>query len=139
MNSKPLRIYLARAVDGRTQQSIDEVAQRVRQYLQPPRFEIVDPLDVYHPAERDDYVRIVDTELALLSSCNLLLLDMSLPDHAYIGCVAELVYARLLHLRTCVYIGARPNLSDRPWLRYHADHIDSNWNGIIKWFQAMTR
>ncbi len=131
------RIYVARAVDDREAAAIYDIVLRAQRDFPSPRFEIVDPMAV-GPIEyrgNRNYASFLDDQLNLLKSCDIILADMSIPNHPYIGCVAELVYAHLAQLCTVVYVG--PNkISHRPWLRFHADHIDTNWEGAVKWIHA---
>lgn len=130
------RIYLARPIDGRSQTSIYEILDRAEREFQRPRFEIVDPVAKYDLRDRNDHVYVVATELEILRSCNIILIDMSLANHTYIGCVAELIYAHLWNLITVVYVGSNSALTQRPWLRFHADHIDTTWKGAVEWIHT---
>src|ERR1022692_1921458 len=84
----------------------------------------VDPI-VSGPAQLDTdvdvrlrYHSIVDHDLAVLRRCDAVLMDMSLPNRNYIGCVCEMTYAYLWNIPCVVYLGrSNPN---RPWLHYHA-------------------
>lgn len=130
------RIYLARAIDGRSTSSIYEPVHRAERDLRPPRFNVVDPVMEYRLQDRKgDYADIVASELQLLQSCDIFLADMSIPNHTYIGCIAELVYAHLWNLAVVIYIGTNSALSCRPWLVFHSHHIDTTWEGAIEWIQ----
>lgn len=130
------RIYLARPIDGRNQTSIHEIVDRAKRDFPRPRFEIVDPVAEYELKDRNDYPNVVTTELELLRSCNVILIDMSILNHTYIGCIGELIYAHLWNVTTVVYVGSNNALIQRPWLRFHADHIDITWKGAVEWIYA---
>jgi hypothetical protein len=130
------RIYLARAIDGRSASSICEPVRRAERDLRPPRFDVVDPVTECELQDRQENTTgIVASELQLLQSCDVILADMSIPNHAYIGCIAELVYAHLWNLTIVVYIGTNSALRGRPWLIFHSHHIDITWEGAIKWIK----
>jgi hypothetical protein len=133
----PQRIYVARPVDDLDISGIQDFVERARRAFPGPRFEIIDPMiigDIEHRGE-SSYAAVVDKQLQLLKTCDVILVDMSMSNHTYIGCVAELVYAHIWELSTVVYIGSN-RIFHRPWLRFHADHIDSDWEGVVRWIHA---
>lgn len=67
------------------------------------------------------YRAIVKHDLAVLRSCNAVLMDMSLPSRNYIGCSCELTYAFIWQIPCVVYLGQSSR--DRPWLIYHASAV----------------
>ena len=128
------RIYVARPVDDRETAAIYDIVLRAQRDFASPRFQIVDPMEIgpIESRRNNTYTHFLEDQLRLLRSCDMILVDMSLPNHTYIGCVAELVYARLAQLCSVVYVGNN-RISHRPWLRYHADHIDTSWEGAVRW------
>lgn len=130
------RIYLARPIDGRDENSIYEVVHRAKRDLHRPRFEIVDPITERKIEYRNNHESVVAAELELLQSCDVILVDMSIINHVYIGCIGELIYAHLWNLSTVIYVGSNGTLIQRPWLRFHANHIDIAWKGAIEWIYA---
>jgi hypothetical protein len=132
-----VRIYVARPVDDLDRTEINGFVQHARRDFLKPRFEVIDPMIIGDIEQRDDssYASVVDKQLQLLRSCDVILVDMSLPNHTYIGCIAEMVYAHIWELCTVVYVGSN-KMFHRPWLRFHADHIDSDWEGVVQWIHA---
>ena len=131
------RIYVARAIDDRDTSVIYDIVHRAQRDFSSPRFEVIDPMAISYIEHRENsnYAHVLETQLQLLRSCDVILVDMSLPNHTYIGCVAELVYAHVWQLCTVVYVGSN-TIIHRPWLRFHADHIDTSWEGAVKWIHA---
>jgi hypothetical protein len=130
------RIYLARPIDERIPASTNDVIARAKSNFRYPRFEVIDPTIARGAENPEDYMGLVQAELHVLESCDAILVDMSPTDHIYIGCIAELVYARLWNLSTVIYTGSNDKLDRRPWLRFHADHIDATWKGAVEWIQT---
>jgi hypothetical protein len=132
-----VRIYVARPVDDLDRSGINGFVQRARRDFSSPRFEVIDPMLIGDIDQREDssYAGVVDKQLQLLHSCDIILVDMSLPNHTYIGCIAEMVYAHIWQLSTVIYVGSN-RMFHRPWLRFHADHIDSEWEGAVQWIHA---
>lgn len=129
------RIYISRPIDDRDANAIYDVIHRARRDFIRPRFEVIDPTTIPNGGERENYTRLVNSQLRLMKTCQILLVDMSIPNHTYIGCIAELVYARINNLCTVVYVGSNI-IGHRPWLRFHADHIDPSWEGAVRWIHA---
>jgi hypothetical protein len=132
------RIYISRPIDDRDVSEIYDIVELARKEFRTPRFEVIDPTLIPNGEQRENPKRLVDTQLRLMKTCDTILIDMSLPNHTYIGCIAELVYAHRYRLNTVVYVGSN-RIGHRPWLRYHADHIDTTWEGAVQWIHAKLR
>ena len=78
---------------------------------------------------------IVEHELSLLRQCDAVLMDMSIPNRNYIGCVCEMTYAHLWRIPCVVYPGKSG--PPRPWLVYHAAAIFDTREAAIEYI-AMT-
>jgi hypothetical protein len=120
------RVYFARAIDGRDPQFERHQAFTVGGELTAAGLTIVDPL-IGEPqsAPRDTaddnlvrYRALVEHDLSILRTCDAVLMDMSLPNRNYIGCVCEMTYAYIWKIPCIVYVGT--NEIERPWLHYHA-------------------
>jgi hypothetical protein len=122
------RIYFARAIDGESEETRTTLASIVAAELAARNLRLVDPVAT-EPDVRDSqdtetiqkYRHIVDHDLSILRTCDAVLMDMSIPNRNYIGCVCELTYAYLWDIPCIVYIGQAN--SNRPWLHYHATAI----------------
>jgi hypothetical protein len=122
------RVYFARAIDGEGEETGKILASIVAAELAARNLQLVDPVATA-PDVRDGqdteiiqkYRDIVDHDLSILRTCDAVLMDMSIPNRNYIGCVCELTYAYLWDIPCIVYVGkTNPN---RPWLHYHATAI----------------
>jgi nucleoside 2-deoxyribosyltransferase len=122
------RVYFARAIDGENEETRMTLVSIVAAELAVRNLQLVDPVAT-EPNDRDiqdtetiqKYRNIVDHDLSILRTCDAVLMDMSIPNRNYIGCVCELTYAYLWSIPCIVYIGQ--GNSNRPWLHYHATAI----------------
>lgn len=132
-----VRIYITRPIDDLDRSIIYDFVERARRDFPSPRFQVIDPMTIGDIEQRDDssYDNVVYKQLQMLKTCDVVLVDLSIPNHTYIGCVAELVYAHMWQLCTVVYVGSN-KIFHRPWLRYHADHVDPDWEGVVQWIHA---
>ena len=128
MNDSLPRVYFARAIDGENEATRVTLASSVATELATRNLQLVDPVAT-EPQNRgsadseilEAYRRIVDHDLSILRTCDAVLMDMSIPNRNYIGCVCELTYAYMWHIPCVVYVGQCNQ--NRPWLHYHATAI----------------
>ena len=135
-------IYFARAVDLLDPGSVASVAAEAGRLLTVHGMRLLDPLE--HEAALDlsqlsaeaRSTALVELDLALLQRSDAMLVDMTIPDRNYIGCVAELVYARIWRIPAVVYVGST-GYDERPWLRYHATQLCSRLDEAISVLQDL--
>jgi hypothetical protein len=123
------RVYYSRAVDGLARAEVVSRGVRLAEMLRTMDIELVDPVAAFplrptspvQPSggEESDLVR---SDLRLLRTSHAVLMEMTIPDRNYIGCVCELTYAHLWGIPTVVWVGD-PGYELRPWLRYHATAV----------------
>lgn len=80
---------------------------------------------------------VVQQALSLIRESDFVLLDLSLRNHTYIGCICEMVYAYLWQKPVVVFVGTSGNES-RPWLRFHASHICATLRDAVDWIRKHT-
>jgi len=122
------KIYFARAIDGEDPVEIRALAAQVACELSEAGFAMVDPTigapvlgEQQAASTSNSWAAIVDHELSLLRRCDAVLMDMSIPNRNYIGCVCEMTYAYLWRIPCVVY--PREPGQPRPWLIYHVDAV----------------
>jgi hypothetical protein len=133
-------VYFARAVDLLDPSAVASAAAGVGRLLERHRMRLIDPLEHEAAAALPGLpadvrsAALVELDLALLRRSDAMLVDMTIPDRNYIGCVAELVYARTWRIPAVVYVGST-GYGERPWLRYHATHICHGLDEAIELLQ----
>jgi nucleoside 2-deoxyribosyltransferase len=137
-------VYVARAVDNRPAPDVRQVGENLRQRIGEAGFAAVDPVASPFPRtqvpmqenqETNDFLR-VRSDLAWLRRSDAVVIDVSLEDWSYVGCVCELVYAYLLGIPTIVIAGSSV-IQERLWLRYHATRIVHDVDEAIVELQAL--
>jgi hypothetical protein len=118
----PPRIYIARAVDGRTAAQVEHVLREARDAFAGSGFVLLDPVAW---ASGLTGRAIVERQLSILADCDAVIADLSARNHQYIGCVAELVYAA--HWEKTVVVLGPDSLVGRIWLEYHCAGFVSSW------------
>src|SRR2546422_8858484 len=104
------RVYYARAVEGRDRGALITEAIKIHDLLKLYDISLVDPVaiggDGYRTPEE-----VVQTDLDLLRTCDAVLMDMSIPAWTYVGCICELVYARLWKIPSVIFV-ASPEIAE---------------------------
>ena len=123
------RVYFSRAVDGLVRSEVVSRGTELRETLRTMEIELIDPVAAI-PSRPTDPVRLfageesdlVRSDLRLLRTSNAVLMEMTIPDRNYVGCVCELTYAHLWGIPSVVWVGDT-GYEVRPWLRYHATAV----------------
>jgi nucleoside 2-deoxyribosyltransferase len=128
--SVAVRVYLARAVDELPRSAILERGRALAERLRPLGAQLVDPVASWD-AGGEDSADLVTADLRNLRTCDVILMDMTIPDRNYIGCVCELMYAYQWQIPSVVWVG-ETGYDRRPWLRHHATAIVQNEHQAIQ-------
>jgi len=110
-------VYYARAVDSRDWDEVQSERSRVVQLFSEHGMEIINQFsDGY-----EDDKELVESQIANIRRCDILVADLSIPNHPYLGCIGEVIYAHRFGKRVYVIYGDYEHLPDRPWMSYHTD------------------
>lgn len=136
------RVYVARAVDQRPVETAHQAVEQLVVMLRAAGFRVVDPVRTPFPgfAGRNilsDFDR-VHSDLAWLKRCDAIVADLSIPDWPYVGCICELVYARVYDIPAVVITGENL-VGDRIWLRYHADRVVRDAEQAVEFLRRLPR
>lgn len=127
------KVYIARAIDDRPESEIQLSGERLAQAVIDAGFMTIDPVLRFRS---DQQVSVsspdgqVESDLTYLRTSDALLVDLSIPGWVYVGCICELVYAKLWDIPSVVIVGAS-DIHERLWLRYHAAAIVPDLKGGI--------
>jgi len=135
MEKKP-RVYFARAMDNLDKNEIFKLGNLVAEELTAHGMHIIDTFDDQKKGDHnftfeEKARKIVEGDLELLKTADAVLMDCSIPNRSYIGCICELVYAYLSKIPVVVYVGSSGN-DKRSWLQYHATNVCKSRNEAIK-------
>jgi len=116
-------VYFARAIDHENLAEIIGRSIYVESLLAQKGHRMIDPFDPEedNPAvdnlSDEEAARIVDRDAQILRKVDFLLLDMTIPDRNYCGCMVEMVYAHQLAIPIYFVYGDTRN-HERVWVRY---------------------
>jgi nucleoside 2-deoxyribosyltransferase/ubiquinone/menaquinone biosynthesis C-methylase UbiE len=75
--------------------------------------------------------QVVENDIELLKSSDIVLVDISIPDHSYVGTMMEVAYSYQLNKPVYVCVGESGN-EKRIWLEYHASAIAKSIDELIE-------
>jgi diadenosine tetraphosphate (Ap4A) HIT family hydrolase len=124
---KPL-IYFAHSIEERDPEDVLADVQRHRDLLRRSKiradlcsmYEIFERKFLAHGYFRDAKVAdiLVETEKRYIRSCDLVLADISIPGHQYVGALMEISYAHDMGIPVIAVAGDSP-IGSRLWLKAH--------------------
>ena len=118
-----MRGYLCGGINGLS--DAEAMDWRERAKVEIPRIEWVDPMARdYRGRESENVRQIVESDLADIASCDILLVWAERPSW---GTAMEIVYARQAGKRIVTYCPGRIS----PWLQYHSSVVVGTWNDVI--------
>lgn len=136
LNDEWPTVYFARAMDDQDPADIRSGARFVDSKLAARRLRLVDPYTDDKACA--DSASIVEADLRLLKGCSAVLMDMTIANRNYVGCVGELIYAFAWNVPVVVYVGMSGN-ETRHWLRYHATSIVTDQDEALDFLAALLR
>jgi len=133
MKREKLKVFFSRAMDGINPDEIIASEHVVMGILDRYGMEIINPY--IYPDNRinniSGVVQIVDNDIEVLKSSDVVVVDASIPDHSYVGAMMEIAYSYQLNKPVYVYVGESGN-EKRIWLKYHANAITKSLDELIE-------
>ena len=121
-------VYYARAVDSRDWDEVQSERSRAIGILSAHGMEVINDFSDGFTSDKE----LVESQLSNLRKCDILIADLSIPDHPYIGCIGEIIYAHQFGKRGYVMYGDCDRLKNRPWLSYHVDGFFKTYDEFIE-------
>ena len=111
-----MKVYYSCAVDNQDISTIKKEIATISMHVEKLNGTLVSNFDY----NISDYNEIVKLNLLQILECDVLICNLSNSSHHYVGCIGELVYAKIFKKTTYVITGASA-YKDRAWIKYHAD------------------
>ena len=126
------KLFFAHGIEGRTTERVRqdvedlkfEIAQACPHVVVKSMFDVLSPevLEKLEAFAEDPDRALVETEVEYLRSCDVVVADLSLDGHVYVGALMEIVYACNAGIPV-VAVVKRSHIGKRRWLRGHVTHI----------------
>ncbi len=130
------KAYLAQGIEGRSTLEISGSMTWMRDLIEEAGFSPIAPYltdDANGESSGLEWRSVVSRDISLLRDADLIVVDLGDAAHEYIGCIAELVYARLLRIPSFVYIG-QSGRGSRKWLTFHSDYVFNDLDALRSFF-----
>jgi nucleoside 2-deoxyribosyltransferase len=121
-------VYFARAIDDEDPEATLRLSDEIRAELLRHSLVMIDPfvherkLGAPEQGVARDADFLVRLDLMLLRKADAILVDMTIPNRNYVGCVCEITYAYLWGIPAVVYVGDTGN-DRRHWLKFHSSVV----------------
>lgn len=125
-----MKIYYSCAFDNRNITMIKNDITKLENLIINTDYTLVSSFDYYSKSSKD----IVTQNLAQIIQCDILICDLSSTSHHYVGCIGELIYAKILNKTTFVIVG-NSEYKNRPWITYHADKEFYSLEELLVWLK----
>jgi nucleoside 2-deoxyribosyltransferase len=125
---QPSFVFLSIPMDGLTVSEIRWRERRMQKVLGSLSVDSRSAYDEENEARdeglgpRERAAVVVARDVAMLKRADVVLIDFSKVDHAYVGCTCEMVYAHLSKKPVIAYVGST-GIRNRTWLIHHADTV----------------
>jgi len=125
MDKKALKVYYCSAMDGLRPSDISDEYKRVELILTAKKCTLINP---YNDAmgglafTKENADLIVNENLKILANADVVLINFSIKNHTYVGCIGEMIHAKINKLKVISFVGDN-DIGNHFWTLYHSDHI----------------
>ena len=123
-----MKVYYARAVDSRDWDEVQSCRDKVIDLFSEHGHEVINDFSDGYVSDKE----LVESQLANIRRCDILVADLSIVNHPYVGCIGEIIYAHQMGKKVYVVYGEHTHLLKRPWLTYHVDKFYKTYSELIE-------
>ena len=124
-------VYYARAVDrcdwADVQSSRDSIVAAFAQR----GMRIINQFSDGFDSDRE----LVESQIANIEKCDIMVAELTIPDHPYVGCIGEIIYAHQMGKRVYVVYGGYDYITQRPWMSYHVDGFFRTYDELFSFLE----
>lgn len=121
-----MKIYYCRAMDGIDNNTISQEYTYVRVQINAKGHCLINDFNVdsYETLAitKEHSKKVVHGNISDIAKSDIVIVNLSMPNHSYIGCVGEMIYAKQMGIRVIVIVGESGN-DKHFWTLYHSDCI----------------
>ena len=122
-----MKVFYSQAIDGVPKRDVERLFSLLSGELHRRGMRIVSSFSDSEVGGSDTVWSGTDEQLVartieLIKGSDAVLVDLTMPGRVYIGCICELVYAKMSGKPACVIVG-ESDLECRPWLTAHATSV----------------
>ena len=121
-----MKVYYCRAMDGIKHSLISNEYTLACKLLNAKGHQLINDFSESSyerlPMTIENSKKVVDNNLTKLTESDIVIVNISIPNHSYIGCIGEMIYAKQMGLRVITIVGESGN-DKHFWTLYHSDEI----------------
>lgn len=129
-----MKIYYCRAMDGIDNNIISQEYTYVRAQINAKGHCLINDFNVdsYEilAITEENSKKVVHSNISDIAKSDIVIVNLSIPNHSYIGCVGEMIYAKQMGIRVIVIVGESGN-DKHFWTLYHSDCITNSLDEAI--------
>lgn len=133
------KVFFSSAIDDVAFWQIQQRYEDVEKTLMARGHFLLNPASVYTEAERDveysDAIKgeaaVVTRDLQILKKADALLVDVSDLNRQYVGCICEMVYARVFGIPVIAFLGPSNPLARRAFFSFHCSEMTEVWEEAL--------
>lgn len=124
-----MKVYYCSAMDGIDFDIISKEYSYVKKLLERDRHQLVNDFNQSNyerlPLTVENSKTVVHNNIAHIASSDVVLINLSIPNHSYVGCIGEMIYAKQMGIRVIAIVGESGN-DKHFWTLYHCDYITNS-------------
>lgn len=129
-----MKIYYCRAMDGIDNNIISQEYTYVRAQINAKGHCLINDFNVdsYEilAITEENSKKVVHSNISDIAKSDIVIVNLSIRNHSYIGCVGEMIYAKQMGIRVIVIVGESGN-DKHFWTLYHSDCITNSLDEAI--------
>ncbi|MFG1690556.1 hypothetical protein ACGF5M_00125 [Gemmatimonadota bacterium] len=129
-----LTVYYGHPVDGLSRTELENGFTTLHESIAGIEHRIVNEefvLSQFEDGRLNDEIPpsiIVDTEIEMMKTSDIFVVDFLRQPHFYIGCLGELIYSKIFDVPSIALVDNAN--AGRPWLQYHATRIIAGYADV---------
>ena len=133
-------VYYCRAMDGLAEDAVRAEYGYLNALLTKRGFRLVNAHNHERyemlPLNHNNAVKVVEENLDELKASDYVIINFSIPNHLYVGCIGEMIYAKISNKRVIVIAGDS-GVDKHFWTLYHADALVKTLDEAIVQLELM--
>lgn len=129
-----MKVYYCRAMDGVDKGLISNEYNLVHKLLNEKGYDLVNDFNNSSlemlPITAENSEIVVKNNISDLKNSDIVIINISIPNHSYIGCIGEMIYAKQMGIKVITIVGESGN-DKHFWTLYHSDIIVNSLQDAI--------
>ena len=122
-----MRVYYARAVDSCDWDEVQARRNQVVDAFSSIGMEVINEFSGGFDTDKE----LVESQVSNIKRCDILVAELTIPRHPYVGCIGEIIYAHQFGKKVYVVYGENEHIRHRPWLSYHTDAFFKTFDDLF--------